>query len=146
MKTNSKEKKFLKIFAPLELSSQNGYVVALGKCSPQGIKFRFTKSTLNSRGATGILMLSKNWRGILVVLRSTYAAECLVCSTLIELWWSTRIYIIFICGLCIFSKWWPLLSNGGSPFWRGRVCSKCSGKWQPTLERICGCLWRILEE
>ena len=76
----------------------------------------------------------------------TRAAKCLVCSTLIELWWSTRIYIIFICGLCIFSKWQPLFSNGGSPFWRWRVCSKCGGKWQATLERICGCLWRILEE
>ena len=53
-------KKKLKIFAPLELSSQNGYAVALGKCSPQGIKLRFTKSTLNSRWAAGILMLSKN--------------------------------------------------------------------------------------
>ena len=61
MKNGSKgKKKFLKIFAPLELSSQNGYVATLGKCSPQGIKFRFTKSTLNSQWATGILMLSKN--------------------------------------------------------------------------------------
>ena len=61
MKTGSKEKKkFLKIFATLEFFSQNGYADALGKCPPQGIKFRFTKSTLNSRWAARILMLSKN--------------------------------------------------------------------------------------
>ena len=60
MKTDSKEKKFLKIFTPLELSCQNGYDAALGKCSPQSIKFRFTKSTLNSQLAAGILMLSNN--------------------------------------------------------------------------------------
>ena len=63
-KLAARKKKFLKIFAPLELSSQNGYAAALGKCYSQGIKFGFTKSTLNSWWAVGILMLSNNWRGI----------------------------------------------------------------------------------
>ena len=65
-KLAARKKKFLKNFAPLELSSQNGYAAALRKCFPQNIKFRFTKSTLNSRRVAGILMLSNNWRGILV--------------------------------------------------------------------------------
>ena len=66
-KLAARKKRFLKIFSPLDFFSQNGSAAALGKCLPQGINFRFTKSTLNSRWAARILMLSKNWRGILVV-------------------------------------------------------------------------------
>ena len=86
MKIANKEKKFLKIFAPLELSSQNGYAVELGKFSPQGIKFRFKKIN------TKLMMVSWNFDVIKELKRNfsgshevTCAAECSVCSTLIEL-------------------------------------------------------------
>ena len=72
MKTGNKEKKkFLKIFATLEFSSQNGYADALGKCPPQGIKFRFTKNTKLTMGSWNfdvIKELKRNFSGYHEVL------------------------------------------------------------------------------
>ena len=45
------------LFAPLELFSQNNCVAALGKSLPQGVKFRFTKSTPNSQWVVGIYQI-----------------------------------------------------------------------------------------
>ena len=42
------------LFAPLELFSQNNCAAALGKSLPQGVKFKFTKSTPNSWWVVGI--------------------------------------------------------------------------------------------
>ena len=58
---------------------------------------------------------------------------------------------VFLCidffsprWMCYVDFWWPpkFWFVHGSPFWRRRVCSKCGGKWQPTLKRICGC-WSL---